>query len=370
MSLAVKVDIAGAVREAQAAFERFGADRFPRAVQFALTGVAIEATHLFRAEIPHIWYSPNRATRDALRYVVDKDLLNRVLNVGDAKASVFIQDLQSVWLQYSFGDGPQTRPGGDVGVQAYFSDQTNVAIPVPSNLRKTGLGKPAANGKVPGRDARWIAAMAAAGYNRNTGGTTKGSSRWSVFEIKAGDTSRQHGFYEEPGIYARPPRVVAAFGRKKVAKVKAGRMAAPTTTFTRRSGTIVTVPRMVNNDVPRMLYLRTPQAEYQPVASSSWKRATEKAAETMGDRLASELADRLDHVGLRSCAYPTSRSPSPTSPEPSRSSKVSHSRTLKPPSTRRWRRPAAAPARVRCWGPRPTCWLLPASSAITRGEAS
>lgn len=298
--LAVTVDIANAVREAQAAFERFGADRFPRAVQFALTGVAIEATNLFRQEIPHIWHAPNRATRDALRYVVDKDLLNRVVSIGDAKASVFIQDLQSVWLKYSFGDGPQIRPGGDVGVEAYFSDQMNVAIPVPSNLRKTGLGKPAASGKVPGRDARRIAEMAAAGYNRITGGTTKGSGRWGVFEIKANETSRQHGFYEGPGVYARPPRVVAAVGRKKIAKaVKAGRMAAPTTTFTRRSGTSVTVPRVVNNDVPRMLYLRTPQPEYQPVASPSWKRAMERAAETMGDRLASELADRLDHLGLR-----------------------------------------------------------------------
>lgn len=88
--LAVKIDIAGTVREAQAAFEKLGVDRFPRAVQFALTGVAIEATNLFRKEIPHVWHSPNRATRDALRYVVDKDLLNRVVSIGDAKASVFV----------------------------------------------------------------------------------------------------------------------------------------------------------------------------------------------------------------------------------------------------------------------------------------
>ncbi|GBU19683.1 MULTISPECIES: hypothetical protein [unclassified Methylobacterium] len=298
--LAVRIDIADAVREAQAAFEAFGVDRFPRAVQFALTGVAIEAVNQFRAEIPHIWHSPNKATRDALRYTVDRDFLNRVATVGDAKASVFVQDLQSIWLKYSFGDGPQTRPGGDVGVEAYFADQTNVAIPVGSNLRKTGLGKPAASGKVPARDARRIAAMAAAGYDRNTAGGTKGSGSWGVFEIKAGDTSRQHGFYTGPGIYARPPRVVAAVGRKRVAKaIKAGRMAAPTTTFARRNGQSVTVPKVVNADVPRMLFLRTPKAEYKPVASPSWDRAMQRAADTMADRLAAELADRLDHLGLR-----------------------------------------------------------------------
>lgn len=120
--LAVRVDIAGAVRDAQRAFEEFGADRFPRAVQFALTGVAIDAVNRFRGEIPNIWHRPNRATRNALRYAVDKDLLGRVTSVGEAKAAVFVQDLQSIWLKYSFGDGPQIRTGGDVGIEAYFSD--------------------------------------------------------------------------------------------------------------------------------------------------------------------------------------------------------------------------------------------------------
>ena len=99
---------------------------------------------------------------------------------------------------------------------------------------------------------------------------------------------------------ARPPRVVAAVGRKRVAKaVKAGRMAAPTTTFSRRNGQSVTVPKVVNADVPRLVFLRTPKAEYKPVASPSWDRAMQRAADTMADRLAAELADRLDHLGLR-----------------------------------------------------------------------
>ncbi|GAA0261100.1 hypothetical protein LNAOJCKE_4085 [Methylorubrum aminovorans] len=41
MSLAVRVDVAEAEREAQA-FQSFGLTRFPRAVQFALTGVVID----------------------------------------------------------------------------------------------------------------------------------------------------------------------------------------------------------------------------------------------------------------------------------------------------------------------------------------
>ncbi len=298
--LTVKKDLSAAVREAQVAFERYAVDRFPRAVQFALTGVSIETVNSFRREIPNVWNAHDRATRDGMRYVVDKDFLARVASVGEAKAEVFLLDLASTWLKFSFCEGKQTSLPGDVGVEAYFGDQNSIRVPVNANLRKTGLGTTGANGKVSGRDARRIAKLAAAGYTRNTAGATKASASWSVPEIKAGETSRQGGHYMGPGIYARPPRVVAAVGRKKIAiAVKAGRIEAPTTTSTRRSGTTVTVPRVVNSDVHRMLYLRTPQAEYQPVASPSWTWAMERAADTMADRLASELADRVDHLGLR-----------------------------------------------------------------------
>ncbi|MBE7203393.1 MAG: hypothetical protein INR70_37125 [Parafilimonas terrae] len=77
-------------------------------------------------------------------------------------------------------------------------------MPVTSNLQRTGLGSPRANGKLPARDAKRIALLAAAGYSRNTAGATKGSTSWGVFENKPGDTTRQHGFYTGPGIYARP----------------------------------------------------------------------------------------------------------------------------------------------------------------------
>lgn len=298
----VRIDVAGAVRDAAEAFEAFAVDRFPRAVQYALTGVVIDGANRFRRDIPNIWDAPNRATRDALRYTVDRDLLNRVTSVGEAQASVFMQDLPSIWLKYSFGDGPQTRTGGDVGVEAYFGDQTSVRVPVGSNLKHTGLGSPTSAGKVSARDARNIARLAAAGYTRNTGttGATRGSARWGVFEIKPGEAAKQGGYFMGPGIYARPPRVVAAVGREKVAAaIKAGKRTAPLTSFTRASGKTVTVPKVVNADVPRLLYLSTPKAEYQPSATPTWERDMEAAAATMADRLAQELADRLDHRARR-----------------------------------------------------------------------
>lgn len=298
--LGVRIDVAGAVRDAAAEFERFAADRFPRAVQYALTGVVIDGANRFRRDIPNIWDAPNKSTRDALHYTVDRDLLNRVASVGEAQATVFVQDLPSIWLKYSFGSGPQTRTGGDVGVEAYFGNQTSVRVPVGSNLKHTGLGSLSAAGKVLARDARNIARLTAAGYTRNTAGSTKGSARWGAFELKASDTHRQHGFYDRPGLYARPPCVVAAIGRKTVAKaIKERRRTAPLTSFTRASGKTVTVPKVVNADAPRMLFLSTPKVEYQPNATLSWERAIEAAAATMADRLAQELTDRLEHRARR-----------------------------------------------------------------------
>jgi hypothetical protein len=301
VSLSVRFDVAKAVREAQQAFESFGLDRFPRAVQYALTGTVIDGANRWRRSVDTTFDHPNRATRDAVRYVVDKDLLNKVTTVGEASAAVFVLPLQSTWLKYAFGDSNQTRLPGDVGVEAYFADQTLLKIPNPGAISYTGLGRPGAGDKVPGRDAKNIARMAARGYQRNIGtpGMTAGSARWGVFEVRPGDKALS-GYTWQPGIWARPPRVVASVGRKRTARaIKAGRMSAPTTEFTRRDGTEVSVPKVVNNDVPRLLLLSTPKAEMKPIATPSWQRAMQEAAETMPDRLAQEFTDRLEHMARK-----------------------------------------------------------------------
>ncbi|MBE7203394.1 MAG: hypothetical protein INR70_37130 [Parafilimonas terrae] len=56
----------------------------------------------------------------------------------------------------------------------------------------------------------------------------------------------------------------------------------------------MTVPKVVNNDRPRQLFLSSPQGEYEPVATPSWEDAMERAGKTLANRLAGELADRLD----------------------------------------------------------------------------
>lgn len=301
MSRAVRVDVAGAVREAQRAFESFGLDRFPRAVQFSLTGTVMDGVNRWRRSIDTTFDHPNKATRNGVRYTVGKDLLGKITSVGEASAAVFVLPLQSTWLKYSLGTGTNTRLPGDVGVEAYFADQATLKIPNSAAISYTGLGHPGAGEKVPSRDVKTIARLAARGYQRNNGspGMTAGSARWGVFEVKPGDKAL-NGWTHVPGIWARPPRVVAAVGREQTARViKAGRMAAPTTEFTRRDGTQVTVPKVVNNDVPRLLFLSAPQAQLQPKATPSWERATTDAAATMPERLAKELTDRLEHAAWK-----------------------------------------------------------------------
>jgi hypothetical protein len=198
-----------------------------------LTGVVMDGVNRWRRSVDTTFSHPNRLTRDAVRYTVDRDLIGKVTTVCEASAAVFVLPLQSTWMKYSFGDGMQTRLPGDVGVDAYFADQTTLKIPNAHAISYTGFGSPGAGDKVPSRDARNIARLAARGYQRNTGtpGMTAGSARWGVFEVKAGDKAL-NGWTNHPGIWARPPRVVASVGRKRIAKaIKAGRMSAPTTEF-------------------------------------------------------------------------------------------------------------------------------------------
>jgi hypothetical protein len=89
---------------------------------------------------------------------------------------------------------------------------------------------------------------------------------------------------------------VAAVGRRRIAKaIKARRMSAPKTEFTRRDGTEVSVNKVVYNDVPRLLFLLVPQAQMKLIATPRWQQAMDEAAATLPDRLAKELTARLEH---------------------------------------------------------------------------
>ena len=88
----------------------------------------MDGVNRWRRSVDTTFSHPNRLTRDAVRYTVDRDLIGKVTTVCEASAAVFVLPLQSTWMKYSFGDGMQTRLPGDVGVDAYFADQTTLKI--------------------------------------------------------------------------------------------------------------------------------------------------------------------------------------------------------------------------------------------------
>lgn len=65
----------------------------------------MDGVNRWRRAVDTTFDHPNKATRDAFRYTVDRDLLNKVTTVGEASAPVFVLPLQSIWMKYTLGDG-------------------------------------------------------------------------------------------------------------------------------------------------------------------------------------------------------------------------------------------------------------------------
>lgn len=246
--------------------------------------MVVDGVNRFRREMPIALRHANAFTLRGVRYDLDRQRLANVDSVDDVKAAAVIQPLQSVWLKYAFGE--ERRPGGDVGIEAFFPNHDQVYLPVASGLATQGI-RPNASGNYRASDMRMLGKAMAAGYQRNT----EYGGRWGLFEIKVGarDPARLG-----VGVHARPPRALAMQSRERLKrKVRDGKAKAPFTTFQRRDGTPVTVPRVVDEDIPRLLFRTRPDATYRPTLTPSWETSLTKAAESMGDYFLSELADKM-----------------------------------------------------------------------------
>lgn len=136
-------------------------------------------------------------------------------------------------------------------------------MPVADGLSRTQDLRPNAYENY-SRAVKKLAAQLAGGYSCNTAG----KSGWGVFEIKAGECDPA-GL--SVGIHARPARGTAVVHRERLKrKIKAG-ATTPRTQFTAAGGRTVDVPRVVNLDVPRLLFItREEGVEYEPYLSLSW----------------------------------------------------------------------------------------------------
>lgn len=286
--LAVDIKVREAVEAVQGAFEEFGERAFARADQFCLNRVVVEGVNTFRRDMPVELKHANQFTLRAVRYELDRSGLSAVSNLDDIVSAAFVLPLQSTWLKYALAE--TRRPGGDVGIEAYFPNQGQLYIPNEDGLKASFGIRPNAAGNFRGADMRIVGRALAAAYDRNTayGG------RWGAFEIKRGDRDAAR---LGPGIHARPPRGLAIHGRERVKdRVRRGRAEAPRTQFTAAGGRQVDVPKVVDMDRPRLLFLTQPDATYKPVLTPSWEKAMQRAASRMGDYLEEELIDKLEHA--------------------------------------------------------------------------
>lgn len=267
------------------AFESLGGN-FRRTMQFAVNKIVIQATNDFRQnEMPGALRHMNRFTQQGVRYELDRSRLSSVQDVDDLKGAAFILPMQSVWLKYALGE--EIRVGGDVGIENYFLDASQIYLPMDTGLGHIGV-KPNAQGNYKGADLKILGRAITIGYR-----TTGGARFNGLFEIKQGEPNPARlGI----GIHVRPMRGVAVQSRERIkAKVRAGKMTAPRTQFTADGGRRVDVPRVVNLGVPQLLFLTRPEAHYQPVLTPGWERTMSKTADDFADNLEAEWLEKLDH---------------------------------------------------------------------------
>lgn len=223
---AVDIKVREAVEAVQGEFEEFGERAFARAVQYSLNRVVIEGVNRFRERMPIELRHANQFTLKAVRCELDKTRLSAVSNLDGIVSAAFIQPLQSTWLKYALGE--TRRPGGDVGIEAYFPNSQQIYLPNQDGLNASFGIRPNGAGNYRASDMRIIGGALAAGYDRNTGY----GGRWGAFEIKRGDRDAAR---LGVGVHARPPRGLAIHGRERLkSKMRDGKASAPDAVHGRR----------------------------------------------------------------------------------------------------------------------------------------
>lgn len=251
----VDIDVAGAALAVADAFAEFGEKALPRAMQFSVNGVAIDAVRRFRQAEPAILDHPNGWTLDGIAYEADKKALSKITSLGQVKAVIYIKPEVSEYLKYQFGFEKSTRRGGEIGLEGYLpSDlQQHVLVPLWQNINLTQGVYEDRFGNVPTsfmRRVRRSVTKLSTGLSDSEEAKRKresrSSSQWSMW---AGPIKLKGTMVE--AIIARPPR-------------KADRTVAKRN-FMSSSRGIVNVPRVRDEDVSRILFLMAPSATYEPI---------------------------------------------------------------------------------------------------------
>lgn len=218
----------------------------PRALQFSLNDVGMDAVRRFRDRMPAVLDRPNPWTLKGLQYDVDKDLLNSIWSIGEARASVYLDGPQSVSLKYLFGYGAQTRQPGDVGLAA-----ESIYVPFGDNIKLTQGVSPNKYGNVPQGFMRRL--------KRETLGLSVGmSTSAGAARNRASRAGKRRSVYEGSiKIKGTMVQAIMARSHRKPDRHK--------NSFANGAWRVVNVPKMRDQDVPRVLFLKAEHAEYEPM---------------------------------------------------------------------------------------------------------
>lgn len=284
--LRIGLDIRAECEAVAEEFMIFGEQALPRAAQFSINGVAMDAARRFRARVPVLIDRPTQKTLDGIvLYELDRAALSTIRSLDEVRASIQVGPLVSIWMKHFFGDKPQKREPGDVGLA-----QDAIWVPFWNNISVTQGVKPDRHGNVPqgfvGRIKREIKA-GASGNGRD--------GQWRVWEgpFTVKGVTRQ-------SIVAAPPRQK----RKRRKRGDDGEFMDETREFTGADGRTRTVPivRPIKNEkdssrveTPRVLFVEVDHAEYPNLLEAAWQESSAKAAESFSARLDKELDEKWRH---------------------------------------------------------------------------
>ncbi|OYX00223.1 MAG: hypothetical protein B7Z14_09690 [Bosea sp. 32-68-6] len=283
--LRIGLDIRAACEAVAEEFAIFGEQALPRAAQFSINGVAMDAARRFRARVPVLIDRPTQKTLDGIvLYELDRAALSTIRSVDQVQASIKVGPLVSIWMKHFFGAGPQKREPGDVGLA-----QDAIWVPFWNNITVTQGVRPDRHGNVPqgfvGRIKREI--KAGASGNGKDG-------QWRVWEgpFTVKGVTRQ-------SIVAAPPRKKLRRRRGEEADFADG-----TREFIDNDGRrrVVPVVKPIRNakdgaksETPRVLFVEVDHAEYPNLLEAAWQESSAKAAESFGARLDKELDEKWRH---------------------------------------------------------------------------
>lgn len=283
----INVDLSGAVKRYSDAFEEYGARAFPRAVQFFLNGVSIDAADRFRKAMPAVL---DRPVPWIVRGVASVKADLNVRKLDEVSSAIKIRPDQSAILKYQLGLSDQLRRPGDVGLARH-----DVWIPIADNIRKV-MGTRLQSGNVPSGTVSAIKSRMAEKppkipYQKYGAHLKKGRLGMSTIEfgmqtrIRDAEQRRQRDGYKKrwgvwegeikvhgrpvKAVIGRPPRTTwdkassearLAFKSKNMgAEARAG--------FLDKRAHGRSVPQMVPADVPRVLFILKARANISPYSS-------------------------------------------------------------------------------------------------------